>query len=780
MTGGDGGKSRVRLRAVVRGAVQGVGFRPFVHRLAGELGVPGWVVNTGEGVVVEVEGGEEALREFLVRLERDRPAHSFIQSLESSWLPMVGFDSFEIRPSPAGGPRTALVLPDIATCPECLAEIFDPADRRFRYPFTNCTHCGPRFSIIERLPYDRPHTSMKAFAMCEACRAEYEDPEDRRFHAQPNACPVCGPQLALWDKSGRALSERDEALAEAVGALRGGQIVAVKGLGGFHLMVRADDTEAVARLRALKRREEKPFALMAPSLEAARGICHVSELDERLLLSPEAPIVLMERRKGQAAAGGPETLATGLAHANGNGALVEGIMLPSNPLHHLLLRDLGVPVVATSGNLGDEPICTDEFEALERLGGIADLFLVHDRPIVRHVDDSIVRVLMGRELVMRRARGFAPLPVPMPGEPPDTAPALAVGPHLKNTVAVAGRGKVFVSQHLGNLETEPACRAFEDAARDLQDLFDLPAGRIVCDLHPDYVSTHFAEASGLPVLRVQHHFAHALSCMAENGLEAPVFAVIWDGTGWGTDATIWGGEFLVVRGPGDFERFAHFRTFPLPGGDAAAREPRRSLAGALWEIGEFEHARPMFSESEFRLLARMLERGLNTATTSSAGRLIDAAAALLGVRTVSTYEAQAAMELEYLASEKFQTSPNSEPETDVPGTPRPPAARNSSPHIIDWEPWLREIIDGRAADEPASLLAARFHERMTGAVVDTARRTGLENVVLSGGCFQNRLLLEGAVARLRAAGFQPFRHQRVPPNDGGISLGQAVFASSLD
>lgn len=748
-----------RLRTVIRGAVQGVGFRPFIHRLAGELGLVGWVCNTGEGVVVEVEGGEEVLRDFLLRIEPERPVHSIIQSLEPSWLEAAGFVGFEIRPSPQGGPRTALVLPDISSCPDCLREVFDPGDRRHLYPFTNCTHCGPRFTIIEALPYDRSNTSMAGFTMCKLCRGEYEDPESRRFHAQPNACPECGPQLELWAQGGEVQARRHDALEQAVGALRDGRIVAVKGLGGFHLMVRADDESAVARLRERKRREEKPFALMVPSVEAARDLCEVSELEERLLVSPEAPIVLMRRR--DAAGGMVDGVAPGIPQL--------GLMLPSNPLHHIMMRQLGVPLVATSGNLSDEPICTDDYEALDRLGGIADLFLVHDRPIVRHVDDSIVRVLMGREMVLRRARGYAPLPVPLPGRLEVKQPLLAVGPHLKNTVAVATGGRVMLSQHLGDLETEASCEAFESATRDLQQLFDAPAARVVADLHPDYVSSRFAEASGLPVMRVQHHHAHVLACLAENGIDGPALGIAWDGTGYGTDGTIWGGEFLSIDG-GDFERVAHLRTFPLPGGDAAAREPRRSLAGALWEIGEIERARPLFRDDEFRMLVRMLERGINTATTSSAGRLIDAVAALLGVRAVSNYEAQSAMELEFLAASAV-------PVADLPGGDVALEAGDDGGVVVDWEPWLRELAVGMERGLSPAGLAAWFHGRLVAGAVAVAERVGREAVALSGGCFQNRLLLEGAVGKLRAAGFRPCWHQRVPANDGGVALGQAVAGS---
>jgi hydrogenase maturation protein HypF len=468
-----------RLKITVRGAVQGVGFRPFVYRLAIGAGLAGWVNNSPQGVFIEIEGPRPTLEVFLLRLEADKPPRSSIQSLEASWLDPVGYAGFSIRESETGGARTALVLPDIATCPDCLAEIFDPHNRRFGYPFTNCTNCGPRFSIIESLPYDRVNTSMKRFVMCPQCQAEYDDPLDRRFHAQPNACPACGPQLDLWDRCGKSLLSQNgaynrshQALSAAAEAIRQGQIVAVKGLGGFHLVVAAHNDEAVRRLRELKRREEKPFALMFPSLPAIKAVCEVSPLEERLLRSPEAPIVLLRVHVSRFTFHAPP-LSPSLAPGNPN----LGVMLPYTPLHHLLLSALGFPVVATSGNLHDEPICTDEHEALERLGGIADLFLVHSRPIVRHVDDSIARVMMGRELVLRRARGYAPLPIQLPSAIGDRQSAignaiLAVGAHLKNTVALSIGPQVFLSQHIGDLETDQSFEAFRRVIADFQSLYE--------------------------------------------------------------------------------------------------------------------------------------------------------------------------------------------------------------------------------------------------------------------------------------------------------------------
>lgn len=750
----------LRLSVTIRGAVQGVGFRPFVFRLAEELGLTGWVNNSAQGVFIEVEGRRDRLQSFLLRIPREKPPRAFIQSLESSWLDPVGFTKFEIRESDAGGAKTALILPDIATCPECLREVFDPANRRHRYPFTNCTHCGPRFSIIESLPYDRPNTTMKRFVMCEACRAEYENPRDRRFHAQPNACPACGPQLELWGRDGRVLAQRDAALQQAAAAIRRGEIAAVKGLGGFHLLVDARNEQAVRRLRELKHREEKPFALMVPSLVAAQALCEVSELEERLLTSPESPIVLLRRRKD----------ASGIVEVVAPRNPCLGVMLPYTPLHHLLLAELGFPVVATSGNLAEEPICTDERDALRRLSGIADLFLVHDRPIARHVDDSIIRVVMDREMVLRRARGFAPLPVHLARR--SLPPQLAVGAHLKSSVALAVGSDVFISQHIGDLESTAAFEAFQRVAGDLGRLYDARPVSVACDAHPDYLSTKFARQLGVPVREVQHHFAHVASCMAENDLEGPVLGVAWDGTGYGTDGTIWGGEFFRATRH-EFERVAHLRQFRLPGGDSAVREPRRCATGVLYEIfgdalfgPEASAAVKGFSRPELQIVRQMLHKQLNTPVTSSAGRLFDAAAAIVGLRQETRYEGQAAMELEFAA--------------EAAGTDEayPFAIRDGqSPWVVDWEPMIRAMLDDVAENKPVGWLAAKFHNALVEMIVAVARRIGREQVVLSGGCFQNRYLTERAVRRLEQENFRAYWHQRVPPNDGGIALGQMVAAS---
>jgi hydrogenase maturation protein HypF len=803
---------RVRLKLTVRGAVQGVGFRPFVFRLATGLGLAGWVNNSPQGVFIEAEGPGTELEKFLLRLETEKPSRSFIQSLEASWLDPIGYTGFEIRPSETGGDKTALVLPDIATCPDCLREIFDPKNRRHRYPFTNCTNCGPRFSIIESLPYDRANTSMKEFAMCPECRAEYDEPYSRRFHAQPNACPVCGPRLELWEGScvcENAGSPRSHergygALFAAAQAIREGKIVAVKGLGGFHLMADARNDKTVQLLRERKQREEKPFALMFPSLESVKAECEVSPLEERLLRSPEAPIVLLRRLRQSQISNLKSQIAKSVAP--GNPCL--GVMLPYTPLHHLLLAELGFPVVATSGNLSDEPICTDEHEALERLRNIADVFLVHNRPIVRHVDDSIVRVMLDRELVLRRARGYAPLPIQLVGadvrrpasmrnnksKPRDLGcykTILAVGAHLKNTIALSVGNQVFISQHIGDLETEQAYSAFRRVIADFEKLYEAKPQIIAADLHPDYLSTKFANelegraGSPLPAadgaqrtarptkIGVQHHIAHVLSCMAENEIAPPALGVSWDGTGYGLDGTVWGGEFFLVTSE-SVDRIAHLRPFRLPGGDKAVKEPRRTALGLLHELSDgkdksllhlqHEYVRG-FSGTELATLKTMLAKKLNSPVTTSMGRLFDAVASLINLRQQIRFESQAAMELEF-ALDGIETDEH----YNLSLVTRHPS------HELDWSPMVEAILADVKNGIPAGIISAKFHNALVESIVAVAKHVGQNRVVLSGGCFQNRYLTERAVRRLQAEGYRPYWHQRVPPNDGGIALGQVVAA----
>ena len=745
---------RVRVRADVRGTVQGVGFRPFAYRLAAELGLTGWVTNSPGGAVVEAEGPRAAVDEFVRRLRRDHPSACRIDAVELTPAPPAGYTTFDICPSATAGPVAVCIPPDLATCADCRRELFDPADRRYRYPFSSCTACGPRFSIVEAVPYDRARTTMRRFPLCPRCRAEYETPADRRFHAEPTACPDCGPRLALWRPDGTVLAAGDDALRLAAESVRAGRVVAVKGLGGFQLVCDARDADAVAVLRRRKGREEKPFAVMVPDLPAAEACCEVSAEEARLLTSPEAPIVLLRARR-----------ATGFAPGVAPGNPLLGVMLPYTPLHHLLLADLRFLVVATSGNRTDEPICTDEREAPARLAGLADVFLVHDRPVARPVDDSVVRVVLGREFVIRRARGYAPLAVSV-GEP--LPPLLAVGAHLKNTVAVSTPAGVGLSQHVGDLGTAEAHAAFRAAAADLPAFHGVRPAAVVCDLHPDFASTRHARAAGLRVVPVQHHHAHVLACLADNAATGPCLGVAWDGTGLGPDGTAWGGEFLRVADAG-FERVAHLRLFPLPGGDRAAREPRRAALGVLYELFgadalDMTDLPPVcaFTDAERALLRTALVRGVNAPVTSAAGRLFDAVAALVGLRQVATFEGQAAAELEWAADETADEYPF-----------------GLADHVLDWGPLVRAVIDDIRRGDPVGRIAARVHNTLAAMIVAVAMRVGEPRVALTGGCFQNARLLVLAVGRLRAAGFEPLWHRRVPPNDGGIALGQVIAAARV-
>jgi hydrogenase maturation protein HypF len=745
------------MRLLVRGAVQGVGLRPLVFKLAEKHGVAGWIQNNTQGVHIEVEGSAWQIESFLEQFQAHASSVGVIHRIEAVLLDAIGEKEFAIRDSEQSGVRAAWIMPDLATCSDCLRELFDPGDRRHRYPFLNCTQCGPRFSIIERLPYDRPNTTMRQFRMCAACQREYDDPGDRRFHAQPIACRECGPKLELWNDAKQLVAEGDNALARSVAAIRGGTIVAVKGLGGFQLLADARQDAAVRRLRDRKGRAAKPFALMYPSLECARRDVEISTEEARLLQSRQAPIVLLRRR-------GSAPIAASVAP--GNPYL--GVMLPYTPLHHLLMADLGLPIVATSGNRSDEPIAIDEHDAVLQLQGIADVFLVHNRPIVRPMDDSVVQVVLGRDQVLRRARGYAPLPIALERALP---PILAVGGHLKNTVAVAVGSDVFMSQHVGDLETDAAARVFEQATRDLPRLYVMKPVAVACDLHPDYHSTRFAENQGLPIVRVQHHVAHILACMAENNVNAPALGVAWDGAGYGTDGTIWGGEFFHVTRE-DIRRVACLRPFPLPGGDAAAREPRRAALGLLYAwLGDELFSRQdltildAFTDQERELLAVALRRGVNAPLASSIGRLCDAAAALAGVCFYNRYEGQAAMEWEWRASDVTCAEPYRM------------FIDSDRPDYLDWRPLLEELLADLRGGVDGATVSARFHGGLIEAIIAVARRAGERHVLLTGGCFLNRRLLEGAVRRLTDEGFTPYWHQRIPPGDGGIALGQIVAAA---
>jgi hydrogenase maturation protein HypF len=714
-----------RLRITLRGAVQGVGFRPFVYRLATELDLGGWVLNSAGGLVVEVEGPSEQVERFAVRLDREKPRSAVVQARESAHLPPAGFTEFEIRTSDDESEKTAGLVPDLALCDACRAELLDLNNRRYHYPFINCTNCGPRYSIILDIPYDRCHTTMRDFEFCADCRSEYESPANRRFDAQPNACPVCGPHL------------EGITVVEAANALAAGSIVALKGIGGFQLLVDARRESAVARLRERKSREEKPFALMMPTIAMVREFCEVSAAEQKLLESPAAPIVLLQPK-----------LREGIARNVAHNSPFLGVMLPYSPLHHLLLKEFPFPIVATSGNHSDEPIAIANEEARARLDGIADVFVFHNRPIARPCDDSVVRSARGRESVIRRARGYAPLPVRVDQE---LSPVLAVGGHLKNTVAIAVGRQVIMSQHIGDLETPEARGAFERAIEDLCRLYNFRPEKVACDLHPDYSSAQWAHASGFPVEAVQHHHAHAASCAAENLVEGPYLAVCWDGSGYGLDGSVWGGEFFLSEGR-SHERFAHLRPFLLPGGDAAVREGWRAAAALVTEV---------FGPGEVDpIIARMLERRINTPVTTSVGRLFDAIAALTGVARVNRFEGQAAMLLERSIGSLVTGESYFIPDGD-------------------WEPLVRQVTADVRAGVDSSLIAARFHNGLAEWILDVAERSRLEQVVMSGGVFQNKYLMERAAALLEARGFRVYTHRLVPAGDGGIALGQAVLAGGI-
>lgn len=767
-----------RRSVQVEGIVQGVGFRPFVHAIARERSLCGWVRNATAGVEVEVEGRPSDLDDFVEDLRSRAPPLARVERVEVKRMPPRGDEEeFRIQESRKGAERLAYVPPDTATCDACLRELFDPDDRRYLYPFLNCTRCGPRLTIVRDLPYDRPRTTMAGFPMCSPCRAEYEDPADRRYHAQPTACPDCGPRLGLLDGQGRA-REGEEPLPATVAALRRGEIAAVKGLGGYHLACDARNGEAVARLRRRKHREAKPLAVMAADLETARSLCRVGEREAELLTSPRRPIVLMRKRDGAPVAG---EVAPRNRHL--------GVMLPYTPLHHLLLSGTGRPLVMTSGNRTDEPIAYRDGDAVERLSGIADLFLTHDRPIEMRCDDSVTRVLCGAEVPVRRSRGYAPEPVRLPvriGE--GGRAALAVGGHLKNTFCFTRGRQAFLSHHVGDLENLEACRALETGIEHYRRLFEIEPEIVAHDLHPDYLSTKLAEK--LDVSRrtgVQHHHAHVAACLAEHGAGGPAIGVAFDGTGFGTDGAVWGGEVLVADLAG-FERRAHLGYVPLPGGEAAVREPWRTATAHLFSAfgpdlgGGSERLRAGVDPDRWEGVLGMLAGGVGSPPTSSVGRLFDAVAALLGLRTEVEFEAQAAMELEAEADPAASGSypvrlvAGGDGKDGEDGGGRGPGA----PRVWDPGPVIAGVVEDVEAGRPASGVAGRFHRTVAAAVehMCTAVREGggPDRVALTGGVFQNALLTELTVRALEGAGFRVLLHRKVPPNDGGLAYGQAAVA----
>jgi hydrogenase maturation protein HypF len=744
VTLGAAAAERRRLRARVEGTVQGVGFRPFVYRLAGDLALAGWVLNDERGVLLEVEGPPAALDDFVVRLAAEAPPLASVERVATDDVPPTGRPGFAIVESERHGAPAALVSPDTATCEDCLRELFDPADRRHRYPFINCTNCGPRFTIVRDVPYDRPLTTMAGFRMCDACQAEYDDPADRRFHAQPNACPACGPRLTLVGHDG-------DALAGAVGALRAGRIVAVKGIGGYHLACLAADERAVATLRARKHREEKPFALMAPSVEAAAALIELTGDDAALLRGRERPIVIARRRPDAPVAEAVAPRSPDL-----------GVMLPYSPLHHLLLADIGEPLVLTSANVSDEPIAYRDDDARERLAHIADDFLVHDRPIQTRTDDSVLRATAAGTLFVRRSRGYVPASTALPV--PARRPVLACGAELKNTFCVAKGARAWVGHHIGDLRNYETLASFTEGIEHFERLFAVTPEVVAHDLHPDYLSTRYAlERSGVEHVGVQHHHAHLAAVLAEHGLEGPAVGAIYDGTGYGTDGTVWGGEILVggLRG---FDRAARLRPVRLPGGDAAVKEPWRMACAWLVEAVGPEPPMPPRIDVDtdtWLAVARLAASGFSAPVTTSAGRLFDAVAALCGIRARVSYEGQAAIELEAACD---------------------PAERGAY-ELADLDPRaaIRAVARDVAAGVDVGVVATRFHHGLAEATAHAcalaAERYGVDVAVLAGGVFQNRVLMERTSALLRDAGLRVLVPRRLPPGDGAIAYGQAAVAA---
>jgi len=758
----------------VHGIVQGVGFRPFVYGLATKHNLKGWVCNTSEDVKIEIEGEREAIEQFRSDLEMQAPPLAHIENIAISYHPPIGYKSFEIRQSIIEEGKYQLISPDIATCKACLGELLNPGDRRHRYPFTNCTNCGPRFTIIEDMPYDRPKTTMRYFQMCSQCQAEYDNPLDRRFHAQPNACPKCGPQVELVDNQGKRVIVSD-ALTSASQLLREGRIVAIKGLGGFLLACDATSEKAVKILRQRKRRSSKPFAIMVTDMREVKRHCYVSPQEEKLLGSPQSPIVLMKWKDNSSVS---REVAPNLQYL--------GVMLPYTPLHHVLLRDTQLPLVMTSGNLSEEPIAKDNDEALRRLSGITDYFLIHNRDIYSRYDDSVAMVERGARQLVRRARSYAPYPIILPFE---AKQVLGCGAEMKHTFCLTKDNYAFLSQHLGDMENMETMEHFVNTISLYKRLFRVEPEIIAYDLHPDYLATKYAQELGISfataqdsarikLTPVQHHHAHIVSCMADNGLESPVIGVALDGTGMGSDGHIWGGEFLVADYH-SFSRAGHLEYLPLPGGDAAIKRPYRIAIGYILSLlGEsaLNQELPLMKEVskiEIEIIKRQIEKGINSPLTSSMGRLFDAVSALIGIRGEIDYEGQAAVELEMAAyKENYADNGASYPYH---------MTEDKGIRIVQMGALLSAIIEELKQGTSQGIISVKFHNTIAKMVNEMcqaiANETGIKQVALSGGVFQNRLLLGKTVNLLETNDFQVFTHKQVPCNDGGISLGQAVIAN---
>jgi len=752
--------ARTAYRLEINGIVQGVGFRPFIYQLANHHGLKGQVANTAAGVSLVLEGSEKDIRRFIDDLPDKKPPLAHIVEVSETPEAVKGFSAFSIVKSRDSATRATLISPDVMVCDDCLAEMRDPADRRFGYPFINCTNCGPRYTIIDDIPYDRAKTSMQHFRMCPRCQAEYEAPDNRRFHAQPNACPVCGPRVTLCDADGKAV-DTDDPIAETADRLRQGRIVAVKGLGGFHLAVDATQEDAVARLRRRKHREEKPLALMCSRLDRIREIARFGDEEERLLVSIQRPIVLLEKREH-----------TSIAESVSPCNRYFGIMLPYTPVHHLLLDAGFAALVMTSANLSEEPIAIDNAEAFRRLGAIADDFLVHDRDILLRSDDSIVRYSAGHMRPIRRSRGYVPVPVFLKDDMP---PILACGAELKNTVCLTRGRQAFVSQHIGDLENRATDDFFRLTVDHLRCILDIDPQIVACDLHPDYMSTRYArELEGIPRVDVQHHHAHIAACMAENKADGPVIGLSFDGTGLGTDGTVWGGEVLVADYH-TFTRAAHLAPVPMPGSATAIKEPWRMAVSHLRAaFGEEAGLLPLpflrsVGKQRMAIMMAMMEKQINSPLTSSLGRLFDAVAAIIGLRGQVAFEGQAAMELEMILD-----------------------AAESGSYDFSWEgdstcriattPIIQAVVRDVEKGVSPNAISARFHNTLILLFDQLCRHlrttTGIDRVALSGGVFQNNRLLAGLTAALETSGFELLTHRLVPTNDGGLSLGQAVVAAA--
>ena len=766
-------RKQIGIEILVRGIVQGVGFRPFVYTSASRFSITGTVINTGDGVVIRAAGDSDRLESFVRTIEAEPPPLSRITSIESR---AVTFDAapeeFTILASSATDPANTGIPPDIALCRDCCNELFDPSDRRFRHPFITCTNCGPRFTIVETIPYDRPQTSMKTFPMCAECETEYHDPANRRFHAQPNSCPQCGPVISWHEQDGTQLNVQD-IIAAAATSLAKGHVVAIRGLGGFHLAVNGCSAEPVSLLRRRKNRPEKPLAVMVADLTVLQQFCHVNEKEKRLLLSPEHPIVLLKKRTGAEFA---PNLAPGIDDI--------GVMLPYTPLHHLLFAEKKCPaaLVMTSGNTSGTPICTGNEDALQRLTPLADFFLLHNREIVTRVDDSVVKVTGGKPLIFRRARGFAPSPVTVPWQLPSI---IGSGAELKSTFCLGRKTSAYLSQHIGDLANREAWDFYTESVDHLERLLQIEPEAVACDLHPDYMSTRFAEQLKLPLYRIQHHHAHAVAVMAEHGLDEPVLAVIMDGTGYGTDGTIWGGEILQAD-PTSFSRLGRLGHLHLPGGDAAATEPWRMALSALYcTYGEdgLQKSRlpaPLRSLGEIQIetIKAMMINNFNSPLTSSCGRLFDAAASLLGLCEKNSYEGQAAMELESSARKAVTESWLDKILPNQDSSCPPSILKNDRIWEISSAQFVKLVVDGLARGENSSSIALDFHlmliNTLTELIRKLSRTTAIDRVVLSGGCMQNSLLMEGLCRTLKSINLKVYTGETVPVNDGAISLGQII------